>query len=140
MRPLRLRHDPVALDPVSGRDEALPILRLQLGAEAGLAYVSVEVDPGGADRRVGGAADPAGGPRPEGAARALAEARRQDEARTVELRAEEREREQELRGWQVEIRQLAGEVAKAKDGSPMARLAELQQRMASGEERLRAIC
>jgi len=69
----------------------------------------------------------------------LAEARRQDETRAVELGAERREREKELRDGHAEIRKVAAEVPKAKDGSPMARLAELQGRMATAEERLRAI-
>ena len=77
---------------------------------------------------------------------ALAEARRQDEARAVELRTDQREAEKELRDGHAEIRRVAAEVPKAKDGSPMAkdgspmaRLAELQGRMAAAEERMRGI-
>ena len=70
---------------------------------------------------------------------ALAEARRQDEVRAVELKAEQREAEKDLRAWHAEVRTLAAGVPKAKDGVPMARLAEVQGRIAAGEERLRAI-
>ena len=43
MRPLRLRYDAVAHH--LQRHQALPLLRLLLGAEAGLGHLPVEVDP-----------------------------------------------------------------------------------------------
>ncbi len=70
----------------------------------------------------------------------LAEARRQDGERAGELRAEQRELEKELRDRHAEVKRLSGQIPKEKDaGALIARLAEVQERIASQEQRLKGV-
>ena len=70
----------------------------------------------------------------------LAEARRQDEARVAELETEQRGLETDLRKWHTEMRSLSGQIKPNDDnGSLIARLAELQERIGTVEGRVRKI-
>ncbi len=68
----------------------------------------------------------------------LAQARAQDDGRTVELEAEQRGLERGLGGWQAEVRNLAPRLRPGEDNdSVIARLAELQERIGLVEGRVR---
>ncbi len=60
----------------------------------------------------------------------LAQARRQDQARSLELQAEQRALNRDLSCWQGEINKLSGQLRPGEDnGSIIARLADLQERI-----------
>ncbi len=68
------------------------------------------------------------------------QARRQDDARLVALRADQALTEKDLRAWHHEIQSLTSSIKLEQEGGPqLARLAELQARIATAEERLRTI-
>ena len=68
----------------------------------------------------------------------LAQARGQEEARGVELEAEQRGLERALSGWQAEVRHLSLHIRPGVDNNPVvARLADLQERIGLVEGRVR---
>jgi site-specific DNA recombinase len=70
----------------------------------------------------------------------LAQAGAHAESRVAALDAEQRSLEQELAGWQGQVRKLSGQFRAAEDnGSVIARLAELQERIGRVEERVRKV-
>lgn len=70
----------------------------------------------------------------------LAEARLQDEARVIELEAEQRTLEKDLRTWHGELRSLSGQIRVGdENGSLIARLAELQERISTVQGRVQKI-
>ena len=70
----------------------------------------------------------------------LAQARRQDEARTDELDAEQRALEKDLTRWHKEVRELSGKIRPDDDNSAeIARLADLQERIGAVEGRVRKV-
>jgi site-specific DNA recombinase len=67
----------------------------------------------------------------------LAQARQQDEARAAELETEQRGLEKDLAAWHGEVQKLAGQVRPGDDNGPLiARLADLQERIATVEGRV----
>jgi hypothetical protein len=70
----------------------------------------------------------------------VAQARAHEETRLAALEVEQRSLEQELAGWQGQVRKLSGQFrAEDDNGSVIARLAELQERMGRVEERVRKV-
>jgi site-specific DNA recombinase len=70
----------------------------------------------------------------------LAEARHQDDARAAELETEQHGLEKDLRTWHGELRSLSGQLKPGDDNSSLiARLADLQERIATVEGRIRKI-
>ncbi len=70
----------------------------------------------------------------------LAQARRQDDARAGELETEQRGLEKDLRHWHGEMRNLSAQIRPGDDnGSLIARLADLQERIGTVEGRVRKI-
>ena len=70
----------------------------------------------------------------------LAQARGQEEARGVELEAEQRGLERDLSGWQAEVRNLSLHIRPGEDNNPVvARLADLQERIGLVEGRVRKV-
>jgi site-specific DNA recombinase len=70
----------------------------------------------------------------------LDEARRRDAVQIAECEAEQRGLERDLRAWHAEMRALAAKVQPHDNTSALiGRLAELQERVGTVEERLRAI-
>jgi site-specific DNA recombinase len=68
----------------------------------------------------------------------LAQARAGEEARTAELEAEQRGLEQDLAGWQAEVRNLSLRLRPGEDNNAVvARLAEVQERIGLIEGRVR---
>jgi site-specific DNA recombinase len=70
----------------------------------------------------------------------LAQARRQDDARAAELEAEQRGLEKDLSHWHGELRNLSAQLRPGDDnGSLIARLADLQERIGVVEGRVRKV-
>lgn len=70
----------------------------------------------------------------------LEQARQQDAARAAELLAEQRELQKELTTWHGEMQSLTGRIRPGDDnGSAIARLADLQERISQAEQRALAI-
>jgi site-specific DNA recombinase len=70
----------------------------------------------------------------------LEQARRQDEERVAELETEQRGLQRNLAGWQKEVLKLSGQIVVGQDnGSIVARLADLHERIGSVEERVRKV-
>ncbi len=70
----------------------------------------------------------------------LAQARKQDEARTGELNAEQRGLEKDLARWHAEVRKLSCQLRPGDDnGSVISRLADLQERIGLVEGRVKKV-
>jgi site-specific DNA recombinase len=70
----------------------------------------------------------------------LAQARKQDETRTGELEAEQRELEKDLTRWHAEVRKLSVQIHPGENNnSVISRLADLQDRIAVVENRVRRV-
>src|SRR5262249_14635601 len=70
----------------------------------------------------------------------LAEARRQDEACAGELNLEQQAVESDLRAWHAEMQALSTTIKPGDDNGPViGRLADLQERIAAADERVRSI-
>jgi site-specific DNA recombinase len=70
----------------------------------------------------------------------LAQARAHEANRIAALKTEQCGLEQELAGWQGQVRKLSGQFCPEEDNGPViARLAELQERMGRVEERVRKV-
>jgi site-specific DNA recombinase len=70
----------------------------------------------------------------------LAAARKRDEARTAERRSELKGIEKDLRAWHGELKAVSGQFRQGEDNGPrLARLSDLQERVATAEARARVV-